>query len=438
MNHATFVRAAGASAIALLAAGCGGGSDTEVNDTPSASAPVVSAQPVSATVYTGDTATFSVTATGTALGYQWQKNGVAIPGATSVSFTTPSVTYADSGSQYTVVVSNAGGNATSSPATLALKLSTNQQAFEDLILAPSAGSYLLHWKLLLQGVPIIGTHYAYSDFAVLTKSPLTHGPQRNAQAAPHNLASTLDLLAGTPTRVLKDGVVLVVPATQFMNVASYTGRDVQVDTLASDGMTVAFSQQRSDYATVPLSGLVVSAPAELAHWHNSIWSNAAILDPAATFGAGAAYVKYTATSKGNRYTAFDCTTATADENITPCASGTTLEAALTAGMVSNSDARTYHLADGTLSTVGGVPVWVAAAPRPVSATLSSTVQYRIYFQRNGNVYTGALTKDGEVLGGSYWLSNPSGATAEERLTFLPFNIRLNKAAHDGIAAALRI
>ena len=91
-----------------------------------------------------------------------------------------------------------------------------------------------------------------------------------------------------------------------------------------------------------------------------------------------------------------------------------------------------------MSTVGGVQVWVATTPRPVSATLSFTVQYRIYFQRNGNVYTGALTKDGQVLGGSYWVSNPAGATVEERLTFLPFQIRLNKAAHDGIAAALKI
>ena len=96
------------------------------------------------------------------------------------------------------------------------------------------------------------------------------------------------------------------------------------------------------------------------------------------------------------------------------------------------------MADGTLGTVGGVPVWVATAPRPVPRILSSTVQYRFYFQRNGNVYTGSLTKDGAVLGGSFWVYNPFGATTEERVTLLPFNIRLNKAAHDSIAAALRI
>lgn len=441
MNHATFVRAACASASALLIAGCGGGSDPTENNAPAADGAegsVILTQPASATVYTGDTATFSVTTTGAALGFQWQKNGVAIAGATSASFTTPSVTYADSGAQYTVIVSSAGGSVTSSPATLALKLSTNQQAFEDLILAPSGASYELRWNLNYQGAQVSGTNYAQSDFSVVATSPLTHGPQRSAQSAPRNLASSLALHAGTPTRILKDGAVLVVPAAQTTHVASYTGREVRIDTLASDGTTVAYSQQRSEFVTVPLSGLVVSAPADLAHWHNSFWSNAAILDPAASFGPGAAYLKFTATNKGDRYTVFDCTATTTDANVTPCVSGSTLEAALTAGMVSNSDGKTYHLADGTVSTVGGVPVWVATTPRPVSATLSSTVQYRIYFQRNGNVYTGALTKDGQVLGGSYWVSNPAGATVEERLTFLPFQIRLNKAAHDGIAAALKI
>ena len=88
--------------------------------------------------------------------------------------------------------------------------------------------------------------------------------------------------------------------------------------------------------------------------------------------------------------------------------------------------------------IGGVPVWVAAAARPQSATLSTSTQYRVYFELNGNVYTGALIKDGVVLGGSYWVSNPGGATATDRLTFLPYQIRMNKAARDSIAADMAI
>jgi hypothetical protein len=76
-------------------------------------------QPASVTVVVGETATFSVTATGTGpFTYQWFQNGTAIPGATSSTYTTPATTTSQSGSIFTVVVTNAQGSATSGPATL--------------------------------------------------------------------------------------------------------------------------------------------------------------------------------------------------------------------------------------------------------------------------------------------------------------------------------
>src|ERR1700729_3786588 len=69
-------------ALALFA-GCGGGS---------ASPPEITAQPASQTVTAGQTATFSVSATGPIpLTFQWQKNAVNIAGATSARYTTPAV-----------------------------------------------------------------------------------------------------------------------------------------------------------------------------------------------------------------------------------------------------------------------------------------------------------------------------------------------------------
>ena len=86
---------------------------------PAPVAPSITAQPSSATITAGQTATFSVTATGTApLTYQWQKNAVAISGATSASYTTAAETTADNGAQFTVTVSNSVGNVTSNAATL--------------------------------------------------------------------------------------------------------------------------------------------------------------------------------------------------------------------------------------------------------------------------------------------------------------------------------
>src|SRR5205085_11341511 len=83
------------------------------------SAPYITTQPADQTVTVGQTATFSVVATGTApLSYQWQKNGTAISGATSASYTTPTTTSSDNGAQFVVVVSDSAGSMTSNAATL--------------------------------------------------------------------------------------------------------------------------------------------------------------------------------------------------------------------------------------------------------------------------------------------------------------------------------
>src|SRR5215467_8326772 len=82
-------------------------------------APSITTQPTNQTVTAGQTASFSVTANGTApLSYQWQKNGTNISGATSSSYTTPATTTADSGSMFSVVVTNSAGSATSNNASL--------------------------------------------------------------------------------------------------------------------------------------------------------------------------------------------------------------------------------------------------------------------------------------------------------------------------------
>src|SRR5438874_1930653 len=88
-----------------------------VNSAPVA--PTITTQPASQMVTAGQTATFTVTATGTApLSYQWQRNGTAIGGATAASYTTPATVTSDSGAQFTVVVSNAVGSVTSNAAAL--------------------------------------------------------------------------------------------------------------------------------------------------------------------------------------------------------------------------------------------------------------------------------------------------------------------------------
>jgi hypothetical protein len=58
------------------------------------------------------------------LTYQWQRNELAISGATSVSYTTSPVTTADNGARFRVVVSNPVGSVTSNQAMLSVSAAT--------------------------------------------------------------------------------------------------------------------------------------------------------------------------------------------------------------------------------------------------------------------------------------------------------------------------
>ena len=81
--------------------------------------PAITSQPMNMAVTDGQTATFSVVATGTGpLSYAWHKNGAAIPGASSASYTTPATSTADNAAQFNVVVSSAMGSVTSTAARL--------------------------------------------------------------------------------------------------------------------------------------------------------------------------------------------------------------------------------------------------------------------------------------------------------------------------------
>ena len=97
-----------------------GNSQTAILTVNSATAaPTITGQPTNQIVTVGQTATFSVAATGTApLSYQWQKNGANISGATLASYTTPATASTDNGSAYKVVVSNSAGSVTSNAASL--------------------------------------------------------------------------------------------------------------------------------------------------------------------------------------------------------------------------------------------------------------------------------------------------------------------------------
>jgi len=111
--------------VAFSLAACGGYSSTPTVNGNGPVAPYITTPPANQTVTAGQTATFSVAATGTPpLTYRWQKNGADITGATSSSYSTPVTTAADDGEMFRVMVSNAAGNVTSNSAMLTVNAGT--------------------------------------------------------------------------------------------------------------------------------------------------------------------------------------------------------------------------------------------------------------------------------------------------------------------------
>ncbi|MBE1160707.1 beta-1,3-glucanase family protein [Dyella acidiphila] len=93
--------------------------------TDAGAAPTISTQPASQVVGVGQTANFSVVATGLgSLSYQWSKNGTAIAGATAASYTTPATAAGDNGAIFAVAITDVFGTVNSNPATLTVQQNT--------------------------------------------------------------------------------------------------------------------------------------------------------------------------------------------------------------------------------------------------------------------------------------------------------------------------
>lgn len=93
-------------------------------------APSITAQPGNATVKAGETATFTIAASGTGLTYQWKidrndgSGWVNIDGATAAIYTTSTVDISCNGFKYQCVVSNSAGTDTSNTAVLTVTENT--------------------------------------------------------------------------------------------------------------------------------------------------------------------------------------------------------------------------------------------------------------------------------------------------------------------------
>jgi len=133
-------------------------------------APTITTQPLSRTTVAGTSATFNVTASGTApMTYQWRMNGTPISGATSSSYTTPAETTSNTNAQFTVAVTNSVGSVTSNAAVLTVSAAavaptiTTQPLSQTIVAGASAtfnvaatGIAPMTYQWRMNGTPVSG------------------------------------------------------------------------------------------------------------------------------------------------------------------------------------------------------------------------------------------------------------------------------------------
>ncbi|MEI6467124.1 MAG: immunoglobulin domain-containing protein, partial [Verrucomicrobiota bacterium] len=184
----------------------------DLSVTPVAVPPTIKTQPVSRTVQAGMDVTFVAEVSGTSpLSYQWRKGGLAIVGATNASLALRAVQFASAGS-YDLVVTNAVGNATSAPATLAL----------TSVLPP---------EITAGPVSVSANPGAPVSFAVTAKgSALAYQWRRNGVALPGETAATLAFAA---VQVSEAGLYTVVVSNPGGTVTSAPA-NLTVDAVLGD------------------------------------------------------------------------------------------------------------------------------------------------------------------------------------------------------------
>ncbi|ATC64129.1 hypothetical protein CMV30_09275 [Nibricoccus aquaticus] len=151
--------------------------DVTVTNSAVVVAPAITNTLASQSVFIGQPASFSVNATGTApLAYQWRKDTVDIPGATTATIAFPAAQLSDTGS-YDVVVTNSANSATSNAATLTVTAAPNAPVITD---EPDSQTVNL------------GTNVTFSVSAT-GDAPLSYQWRKNATPIPSATASTLSL-----------------------------------------------------------------------------------------------------------------------------------------------------------------------------------------------------------------------------------------------------
>ena len=166
-------------------------------------------------------ATFSATASGSGLTYQWRKNGTDISGATGSSYTVTNVISSSAG-EYRVLVSNYTGSVLSDPAYLNISIASQPTAgpltfatgTSDTLTVSATNAVSYQWKR--NGTDISGaTGATYIINPVTTANAGTYTVQaiNPSNSGCANILSNSAIVTAGTTLYSKPGVALNIPAS---------------------------------------------------------------------------------------------------------------------------------------------------------------------------------------------------------------------------------
>lgn len=234
--------------------------------------PTITAQPASVTVNVGASATFTVTATGEQLQYQWLRDDQPIPGANAATYTISTTIAGDDGALITALVVNPGGVVASQSVTLTVLGSpafTIQPVSQTVIegdpvtfgISATGGNLQYQWRR--NGVEIAG---ATSRLLRLNAVAATDDSTEYAVVVRNSLGS---ITSGIATLRVVAGSVAAVPSAAAQVVLSKSGSASTSFTLVrrSNGTIASWGYntdgQRGDGTVGPTSDTVgtVTLPA---------------------------------------------------------------------------------------------------------------------------------------------------------------------------------
>jgi uncharacterized repeat protein (TIGR03803 family) len=223
--------------------------------------PIITAQPTNLLVLPGTNAAFGVSLTGSSLffRYQWRFNGTNLLNATNAIYTIPAVGTNDAGN-YSVVITNAAGSATSSNAALTVVLSptsrTNHAGSTATFTATAFSPETLNYQWQKNG-----TNLDYGgNISGATNSTLTIASVSDADAASYSAVVSDDSGSVTTSNAVLTVNNLPFIATHPQSQIVLVGSNVTFTAAAFGALPLVFQWYYSDSpAGSPTSGTNVSS-----------------------------------------------------------------------------------------------------------------------------------------------------------------------------------